>query len=89
MIDQAGGQVELIVTDRDRYDRMIAEIYAGGQFTQEVLVQEGLAWSYRQFHRNCPSAELINQTEAQARQQQVGVFSGGHIEPWKWRRGVR
>jgi hypothetical protein len=24
--------------------------------------------------------------EAIAQQQQVGVFSGGHVEPWEWRR---
>jgi micrococcal nuclease len=86
LVDAAGGQVQLLVTDQDRYGRLIAEVYAGDQLTQAVLVQEGLAWSYRQFHHNCPSADRINRLEAQARQRQVGVFSGGHIEPWEWRR---
>ena len=86
MIDQAGGQVQLLVTDRDRFGRLIAEIYAGDQFTQEVLVREELAWSYRQYHYNCPSADLINQVEAEARAAGVGVFAGGHMEPWEWRR---
>ena len=86
MIDQAGGQVQLLVTDTDRFGRLIAEIYAGDQFTQEVLVSEGLAWSYRQYHYNCPSAALINQVEAEAKAARVGVFAGGHMEPWEWRR---
>ena len=73
-------------TDTDRYGRLIAEVYAGEKFTQAVLVSEGLAWSYRQFHQNCPSADLINQVEAEAKAAGVGVFSGGHMEPWEWRR---
>jgi hypothetical protein len=76
MINQAGGQV-----DRDRYGRLIAEVYA----TQAVLVSEGLAWSYRRYHANCPSADMINQVEAEAMAAGVGVFGGGHVEPWKWR----
>jgi endonuclease YncB( thermonuclease family) len=86
LIDQAGGQVDLVVTDSDRYGRLIAEVYASGSFAQEVLVSEGLAWSYRRYHANCPSADRINQVEAIAQQQQVGVFSGSHVEPWEWRR---
>lgn len=86
LVDGASGQVQLVVTDQDRHGRLIAEVYAGNQLTQAVLVREGLVWSYRQFHQNCPSAERINRLEAQARQRQVGVFSGGHMEPWEWRR---
>jgi micrococcal nuclease len=85
MVDQAGGQVELLVTDSDRHGRLIAEVYAGDQFTQAVLVSEGLAWSYRRYHANCPSADLINQVEAEAMAAGVGVFGGGHVEPWEWR----
>ena len=66
MIDQAGGQVAVLVTDTDRYGWLIAEVYAGEQVTQAVLVGEGLAWNYRQFHQNCPSADRINQVEARA-----------------------
>jgi endonuclease YncB( thermonuclease family) len=47
-------------------------------------VSEGLAWSYRQFHDNCPSADLINQVEAEARAAGVGVFGGGHRSLWEW-----
>jgi endonuclease YncB( thermonuclease family) len=86
LIDQAGGQVQVLVMDTDRYGRAIAEVYAGEKFTQAVLVSEGLAWSYRQFHDNCPSADLINQVEAEAKAAGVGVFSGGHRSPWEWRR---
>ena len=73
MIDQAGGQVDLLVTDTDRYGRLIAEVYAGETFTQAVLVGEGLAWNYRQFYQNCPSADRINPVEAEARSAGVGV----------------
>ncbi len=34
--------MELLVTDTDRYGRLIAEVYAGEKFTQAVLVSEGL-----------------------------------------------
>jgi len=60
-------------------------VYAGNRLVQDVLVSEGLAWSYRQFHHNCPSADLINQVESEAKAAGVGVFSGGHVEPWEWR----
>lgn len=79
--------MDLLVTDTDRYGRLIAEVYAGETFTQAVLVGEGLAWNYCQFHQNCPSADRINQVEAEAKAAGVGVFGGGgHIEPWEWRR---
>ena len=78
--------MDLLVTDTDRYGRLIVEVYAGEKFTQAVLVSEGLAWNYRQFHQNCPSADLINQVEAEARAAGVGVFSGDHMEPWESRR---
>ena len=76
LISQAGGRVQLLVTDTDRYGRLIAEVYAGNRLVQDVLVSEGLAWSYfGSFIKIAPAPvlTLINQVESEAKAAGVGV----------------
>lgn len=85
---QKGDRVNLTVTDSDRYGRKISEVrLSDGTLIQEVLAREGLALVYRPYLKNCPSAASVEQAEAEAKQQQRGVWSDAKfVEPWAYRR---
>jgi endonuclease YncB( thermonuclease family) len=87
LVEQGGDHVTLTVTDRDPYGRKVSEVRLGdGTFIQEVLTREGLALVYRQYLKNCPSAALVEQAEAEAKKQRRGVWSDfKFVEPWEYR----
>ncbi|HEY9873836.1 MAG TPA: thermonuclease family protein [Candidatus Obscuribacterales bacterium] len=88
LLKQSGNQVTLKITDTDRYGRKVAEVrLTNGTLVQQVLVREGLAMVYREYISSCPSASLVNQAEAQAKQRRAGVWSDTQfVPPWNWRR---
>ncbi len=72
--------------DRDRYGRLIAVCYAGGVGGPELnawLVSEGWALAYRQY-----STDYVVEEQA-AGEARRGLWRGGFIAPWEWRRGKR
>ncbi len=71
------------VRDRDRYGRAVATCYAGGQDLQRELVRQGLALAYRRH-----STRYVPDENA-ARAEGRGLWSGGFVEPWRWRRQQR
>lgn len=87
LIHQGGDRVSLTVVDTDRYGRQVAEVrLPDGTLTQEVLVREGLAMVYRKYIKSCPSAALVEQAEAQAKQQQLNIWGDSQfVYPWEWR----
>lgn len=89
LVEQGGDRVTLTITDSDRYGRKVSEVrLRDGTFIQEVLTREGLALVYRPYLKNCPSAALVEQAEAEAKQQRRGVWSDSKfVEPWEYRRG--
>ncbi len=87
LIEQGGERVALTVVDSDRYGRKVAEVrLPNGTLTQEVLAREGLAIVYRRYLKNCPSAAVVEQAEAQAKQQRAGVWGDSQfVRPSEWR----
>ncbi len=87
LVQQAGDRVKLTVTDSDRYGRKVAEVrLPDGTFVQEVLVREGLALVYRPYLDKCPSRDVIQLAELQAKQQRRGVWSDTKfVKPWEYR----
>jgi len=87
LVKQSGDRVILNITDSDRYGRKVAEVrLKNGTFVQEVLLREGLAKVYRPYLNKCPSKDLVQQAEAQAQQQKLGVWSDTKfINPWEYR----
>ncbi|MBE9006138.1 thermonuclease family protein [Fortiea sp. LEGE XX443] len=88
LVKQSGDRVILKITDSDRYERKVAEVrLKDGTFVQEVLLREGLAKVYRPYLNKCPSQELVQQAEALAQQQKLGIWSDTKfIDPWEYRR---
>ena len=79
-------QVELTVTDVDRYGRLVATIYIDGVDVNRALVAEGHAWVYRQYMTD----ETLLDDESKAREARMGLWADSNaVAPWDWRRGVR
>jgi endonuclease YncB( thermonuclease family) len=93
LIGTTGGKVGVVPVERDRYGRMVAEVFLLG--TQEKLIQEellsaGLAYVYPQYVRGCWNGSNYWAAEAIAQEKKVGVWSGQPLQsPWEFRRAMR
>ncbi|MFM2060575.1 MAG: hypothetical protein RLZZ507_245 [Cyanobacteriota bacterium] len=88
MVKQSGDSVKLDIIESDRYGRKVAEVrLKNGTFVQQVLLQEGLAKVYHPYLSKCPSKDLLQQTEAQAQQQKIGIWNDQKfVDPWEYRK---
>ena len=88
LVKQGGNRVVLTVTDTDRYGRQVSEVrLPNGTFAQEVLLREGLAMVYRPYLKNCPSATVVQQAEAEAKKSRRGVWGDSKFVPaWDFRK---
>ncbi|MEG4571349.1 thermonuclease family protein [Microcoleus sp. N3A4] len=87
LVKEGGDRVVLTVTDTDRYGRKVSEVrLPNGTFAQEVLIREGLAMVYRPYLKNCPSASILEQAEAEAKKNRRGVWGDSKFVPaWNFR----
>jgi micrococcal nuclease len=87
LVKQGGDRVVLTVTDTDRYGRKVSEVrLQNGTFVQEVLTREGLVMVYRPYLKNCPSASILEQAEAEAKKNRRGVWGDSKFVPaWQFR----
>ncbi|MEG4343324.1 thermonuclease family protein [Microcoleus sp. A003_D6] len=88
LVKEGGGRVVLTVTDTDRYGRKVSEVrLPNGIFAQEVLTREGLVMVYRPYLKNCPSASVLEQAEAEAKKSRRGVWGDSKFVPaWDFRK---
>lgn len=63
----------------DRYGRLLATCYAGGENLNGWLVREGWAVAYRRFSTAYVAHENIARTERR------GLWAGEFMMPWRWR----
>jgi endonuclease YncB( thermonuclease family) len=88
----AGGAVQLqpVADDPyDKYDRLIAVVYARGINVNETLVADGMAWAYRRYLGQLDGDAAYCDLEASARAAQRGLWSQPAerwVPPWIWRR---
>ena len=83
-----GKRVELEPVAQDRYDRLVAVVFLGGENINEWMVQQGDAWAYRDYLED-PS---YCAWEAVARASGLGLWSlppGSRVAPWEWRAAGR
>ena len=82
------GEKEVVVKwkDKDRYGRMLGEIYLGDRHINLEMVQDGLAWHYKQYSK---SKELAV-AEDEARNAKKGLWVDKSPEPpWEFRKKER
>lgn len=81
-----GKEVELTVTDTDRYGRLIARVKQGGTDANLEQVNRGLAWAYRKYTRD----ERVLMAESAARVRSSGLWAhDDQTPPWEWREARR
>ena len=66
--------------DKDRYGRSVSVCYVNGQDINGLLVERGWALAYRKY-----SKDYVNE-ENQAKNNNLGLWSGEFVLPWNWRR---
>ena len=74
-----GRQVDCVGHARDRYDRLLAVCYVGGESINDRLVRDGWALDYRKY-----STDYL-EAEAEAKRRGAGVWRGEFVPPWQWR----
>ena len=74
-----GRQVECVGHARDRYGRLLAVCYVGGESINERIVREGWALDFRRY-----STDYL-QAEAEAKRAGAGIWRGEFTPPWEWR----
>lgn len=79
----SGNTVDCETIDVDRYGRLIARCSVKGADVNELLVKEGWALAYRRYSKDYVRAE------EHAKRNNIGLWQGNFVEPWKWRRGER
>lgn len=88
LVKTSSDRVSLTITDTDQYGRKVSEVrLPDGTFIQQVLVTEGLARVYQPYLKNCPSAEIVQQAEADAKKRRRGFWRDEKfLPPWEFRR---
>jgi len=83
-----GKSVRVNDVDRDRYGRVVGEVYADDVCVGCELLREGNAWVYRRYTDD----PVLYELEAQARAARRGLWSlpeAQRVPPWQWRQAER
>ena len=66
--------------ERDLYKRLIAVCYVGALNLNRQMVSEGWALVYRRYSNDYSAEEI------EARKANRGIWKGGFVAPWDWRK---
>ena len=76
----AGGPVDCIALEQDPYGRVVATCRSSAdEDLGSVLVEEGLAWAFRQY------SQVYVEQEGHARAARLGIWQGAAEAPWTYR----
>ncbi|MGC1955231.1 MAG: thermonuclease family protein [Gammaproteobacteria bacterium] len=78
-----GKTVRVVEVDRDRYGRLVGQVYVGDLEVNAELVRQGYAWVYRKYAKR----EKLYELEREAREAKRGLWADGKkaVPPWEWR----
>lgn len=77
-----GQTVALQVTDTDRYQRLIAQVYVNGVHVNAAMVRDGMAWCYTPYVKGVWRAPLERVAKADKR----GLWADASpVAPWEFR----
>ncbi len=86
-----GQAVQVRSIERDRYGRIVAELFLGNQSVNLMMVKEGQAVVYREYLSGCAGTQDQYETaEAQAKAQRLGFWNQDNpVMPWDYRTDKR
>lgn len=73
LIDEKYIVLEIDVSNKDRYGRLLRYVYHGKEFVNLELVKEGYAKSYR-FPPDVKYCDMIEEAEKEAREKKIGIW---------------
>jgi len=77
---------ELVGEKKDRYGRILGNVHLGDRLINLEMVQEGLAWHYKQYSK----AKELADAEDEARKAKKGLWGDKSPEPpWEFRKKGR
>ncbi len=82
------GEKDVVVTweKKDRYGRILGDVHLGDRHINLEMVQDGLAWHYKQFSK----AKALAQAEDEARKAKRGIWGDkSPVPPWEFRKKGR
>ncbi|MBD2207783.1 thermonuclease family protein [Calothrix sp. FACHB-1219] len=84
-----GKSIKVRQVERDKYKRLVAEVYVGDRSINLNMVQEGQAVVYRQYLKGCANTkDQFLQAEAAAKLQKLGFWNQAKpVMPWDFRQG--
>lgn len=79
-----GKEVKVEWKERDKYKRIVGEIYLGERRTCLEMVAEGYAWHYTQYSKDAD----LSKAEKDSKEKKRGLWVDEKpIPPWEYRRG--
>lgn len=81
-----GKDVQVNVKDKDRYGRVVGEVYLKNRNLNIEMLRQGYAWYYKRYAKN-----RYDYKEAQefAISNKKGLWSSNPIAPWEFRRNKK
>ncbi len=76
--------ITLVPLDKDKYGRVVGEVFVGNTLLQEALLSSGNARIYEQFS-HCPHIQVMRNAQALAKKRKLGIWSYDSIAPWNYR----
>ncbi len=84
-----GRKVKIVEMDRDRYGRIVAEVFVDGLNVNLEQIRRGFAWHYKQ-HEKQQTPEMrqaYSVAEEFARRSRLGLWRlPDAVPPWEWRK---
>jgi endonuclease YncB( thermonuclease family) len=81
-----GKEVRIEYQKKDKYGRILGDVYQGERWINKEMIAEGWAWHYRYFDKS----KELEQAEKQAREKKNGLWADKEpIPPWEFRKGKR
>lgn len=82
----ADKEVLVVWEEKDRYGRMLGDVYLEGRPINREMVEEGMAWHFKRYSQSKELADV----ETDARKAKRGLWSEKNpIPPWEFRKQAR
>ncbi len=79
-------EIDIVIRDKDRYGRIVGEIFAGGSNINLIMLLEGHCWHYKKYSKEASYSEA----EVKAKGNNLGLWANSlSIPPWEFRRAVK
>ena len=85
-------RVSIIYTKKDKYKRVLGQIFLDEMDVNLAMIRSGLAWHFKRYSRDQAKKDvpIYSRAEQLARENAIGLWSDSpFLPPWKWRQNKR